>query len=175
MSAYWVFVLFTELTDHFHPSRLTEDNMTDEVDGGINDSILPQTFHPLYHLYPFETPQILRYRPAVEKFRAVLRNATSDDVKQAYVTKMREETTIMNNVGDVNLNISTSPSIFNFVDGLPGCIRMSSMAPVPRVESIFGTATGKIYTILNTTLAFYPWLIGANTNRAHVRESAPLL
>jgi hypothetical protein len=72
--------------------------MANEFDGGIAEGILPQAFHPLYHIYPFDTPRMLRYQPDVERFRNSMNSAVDDETRQTYVASAKKTTTKMNNV-----------------------------------------------------------------------------
>lgn len=72
--------------------------MANEFDGGIAEGILPQAFHPLYHIYPFDTPRMLRYQPNVERFRDSMNSAVDDETRQTCVASARKMTTKMNNV-----------------------------------------------------------------------------
>jgi hypothetical protein len=82
-------------------SRLTDDNMIDQFDEGLTEGILPQLFHPLYHIYVFETPRILRYRPSVERLRTLLSNTTTDESKRDCIAKTIDLTYKMNHVSTI--------------------------------------------------------------------------
>jgi hypothetical protein len=131
-----------ELIYPSHISRLTDDNMADEFDGGIAEGTLPQAFHPFYHIYVFEEPRTLRYRPHVENFRNLLNSTTSAEKKQACIAKITDQTTRMNRVSGriPNYSVLILTSDFMFcMYGPPGCTYVPAVVPLPRMVSIFGT------------------------------------
>lgn len=93
-------MLILELICLYHTSRLTDDDMADEFEGGIVEGTLPQAFHPFYHIHVFEKPRILRYKPHVENFRILLSSTTNDKTRQACIAKTMDQTRKMNNVSE---------------------------------------------------------------------------
>jgi hypothetical protein len=91
-----------------HTSRLTDDDMADEFEGGIVEGTLPQAFHPFYHIHVFEKPRILRYKPHMENFRILLSTTTSDETRQACIAKTMDQTTKMNNVSKKNCYLGSN-------------------------------------------------------------------
>jgi hypothetical protein len=117
--------------------------MADKFNEGLAEGILPQELHPLYHIYVFETPRIMRYGPNVDRFRTLLSNTTDNETRQVCVAKARELTEKTNKVS-ARIYHYLYPE-FTLTDclGLAGCNCVPTMVSMFRMDKVLGAARPK--------------------------------